>query len=191
MPAPQSPSGRPKRSTLHRLLGALRSFLHPQVWLHPLRLMHYWAYAHVLPRAKMQLGQGVRLAPNVSLRNGERITLGNGVQIGEYASLWAGRPSSGEGGFIRIGAGSTLGPRVFISAANYGLSAAQPVTEQAMVLRDVVIGADVWVGAGAILTAGVTVGDGAVVGAGAVVTKDVPAGAIVAGVPAKVIGQRS
>jgi UDP-2-acetamido-3-amino-2,3-dideoxy-glucuronate N-acetyltransferase len=44
------------------------------------------------------------------------------------------------------------------------------------------------VGSNATILAGVTVGEGALVGAGAVVTKDVPAYAIVAGVPAKIIG---
>jgi acetyltransferase-like isoleucine patch superfamily enzyme len=49
------------------------------------------------------------------------------------------------------------------------------------------IGNDVWIGARAIILDGVTIGDGAIVGAGAVVTKNVPAYAIVGGVPAKVL----
>lgn len=50
------------------------------------------------------------------------------------------------------------------------------------------IGDRVWVGTGAIVLKGVTIGDGAVVAAGAVVTSDVPARAIVAGIPAKQVG---
>jgi acetyltransferase-like isoleucine patch superfamily enzyme len=53
-----------------------------------------------------------------------------------------------------------------------------------------VIGNDVWIGANAVILRGVTIGDGAVVAAGAVVNKDVPAYAIVGGVPAKVIKYR-
>jgi acetyltransferase-like isoleucine patch superfamily enzyme len=49
---------------------------------------------------------------------------------------------------------------------------------------------DVWVGYGSILLTGIVVGRGAVVAAGAVVTKSVPPYAIVAGVPAKVVGYR-
>lgn len=52
----------------------------------------------------------------------------------------------------------------------------------------IVIGNDVFIGARAMILRGVTIGDGAVVGAGAVVTHDVPAGARVAGNPARIIG---
>jgi maltose O-acetyltransferase len=47
------------------------------------------------------------------------------------------------------------------------------------------IGSDVWIGGGAIILPGVTIGDGAVIGAGSVVTRDVGAGLIVAGNPAR------
>ena len=52
------------------------------------------------------------------------------------------------------------------------------------------IGKKAFIGTGAILLPGVTIGGGAIVGAGAVGTKDVPAGAVVAGVPARVIRQK-
>jgi acetyltransferase-like isoleucine patch superfamily enzyme len=56
---------------------------------------------------------------------------------------------------------------------------------------DVRIGNDVWFGARSMVMPGVTIGDGAVIGAAAIVTRNVPDGAIVAGTPAKVIGQRA
>ena len=55
----------------------------------------------------------------------------------------------------------------------------------------VVIGCNVWVGAHVTITKGVTIGDNAIIAAGAVVTRDIPAGAIAGGVPARVIGQVS
>lgn len=55
---------------------------------------------------------------------------------------------------------------------------------------DVLIGHDVWIGADALILSGVTVGDGAVIGARAVVSRDVPAYAVAAGNPARVVRHR-
>ena len=54
----------------------------------------------------------------------------------------------------------------------------------------VIIGNDVWIGSNVTIIAGIKIGDGAIIAAGAVVTKDIEPYAIVAGVPAKKIGQR-
>ncbi len=54
---------------------------------------------------------------------------------------------------------------------------------------DVVIGAHVWIGMNSLILKGVAVGDGAIIAAGSVVVRDVPAGCVVAGVPAKVVGR--
>jgi acetyltransferase-like isoleucine patch superfamily enzyme len=61
---------------------------------------------------------------------------------------------------------------------------------QGIYKRDVRVGNNVWIGYGAQILRGVSVGDNAIVGASAVVTKDVPANAVVAGAPARVIRMR-
>lgn len=175
-----------KRSLISRLGRAVGSLLDPGVILHPFRLMHYYGYSHVRQRRRLTLGRDVRIAPNVSFANAERIALGDQVQVGARSSLWAGKSTS----WIRVGDRTTFGPEVFVTAADYGLAAGQRITDQAMIERDIVIGTDCWIGARAILTAGIRIGDGAVIGAGSVVTKDVPAGAIAVGVPARVVRMR-
>ena len=174
------------RSLLSRLTRAVRSFLDPGVMIHPFRILHYYGYTHVKQRRLLTLGRDVRLAPNVSFANGERIALGDQVQVGARSSLWAGKTTS----WIRVGARTTFGPECFVTAADYGLAAGTRITDQEMVERDITIGEDCWIGTRAILTSGVTIGDGAVIGAGSVVTRDVPAGAIAVGVPAKVVRMR-
>lgn len=174
------------RTPLIRLGRLVASALNPQVWLHPFRMLHYYGYTHARERAKLTLGRDVRIAPNVSFAQGERISLGDQVQIGARCSLWAGRIA----GRITIGDRTTLGPDVFVTAADYGLAAGQRITDQPMVERDVTIGPDAWIGTKAVITAGVTLGEGCVIGAGSVVTRDVPAFAIAAGVPARVIRMR-
>lgn len=167
-----------------RLIGSL---LNVQVLIHPFRMLHYYGYSHVKPRQLLTLGRDVRLAPNTSFRNAERISLGDQVQLGEYGALWAGRSTS----WIKVGARTTFGPSCFVTAADYGLAAYTRITDQEVIERDVIIGEDCWIGTKTVITAGVTLGDGCVIGAGSVVTRDVPAGAIAAGVPARVIRMRS
>jgi len=85
---------------------------------------------------------------------------------------------------VTIGDRTQIGPAVQIYAADHPRDAE---TRRAGLEfgRPVRIGRDVWIGGGAILLPGVTIGDGAVIGAGSVVTRDVAAGATVAGNPAR------
>lgn len=87
--------------------------------------------------------------------------------------------------FVRVG------PNCYITDHDHGFRRGEVVCRQPMVSAPVFIGRDVWIGAGAAVLKGVTIGEGAVVAAGAVVTKDVPAWAIMGGVPARQIGARS
>jgi acetyltransferase-like isoleucine patch superfamily enzyme len=66
----------------------------------------------------------------------------------------------------------------------------EPIRRQGIYKRDVVVGSNVWIGYGACVLRGVTVGDNAIIGTNSVVTRDVPANAVVGGVPAKVLRMR-
>ena len=87
---------------------------------------------------------------------------------------------------MRIGNHVMLGPVVQIYTAAHPLEAGAR-NRGWEVAKPVVIEDGAWLGGGAILLPGVRVGRNAVVGAGAVVTRDVPANAVVAGNPARVI----
>ena len=87
---------------------------------------------------------------------------------------------------IVIGDDVKFGPAVQIYAAHHPLDAAAR-REGLESASPVSIGDNVWVGGAAVICPGVTVGDNAVIGAGSVVTRDVPAGAVVAGNPARVL----
>ena len=66
---------------------------------------------------------------------------------------------------------------------------ADPEKRANLIPAPIHIGNKVWLGANVTVLPGVTIGDGAIIAAGAVVTKDVPAGAVAAGVPARIIKQ--
>jgi len=169
-----------------RLRGTALTLLDPRSYAHAFRLIHFYGYSHVREKRRMTIGAGTNLAPNVSLRNGARISVGRASHIGEHCYLWAGDDT----GRIVIGDHVSLAPEVFITASDYQFKAGLTFREQPKRERDVTIGNDVWLGARVVVTAGVTIGDGCIVGAGAVVTRNLPPGSIAVGVPAKVVAQR-
>jgi acetyltransferase-like isoleucine patch superfamily enzyme len=118
--------------------------------------------------------------------NPKQIEIGNYVSFNRNVQLLA----QGDAKII-IEDYVMIGPDVCILTYRHGYSDVDvPMKMQRNSYGSVVIKEDVWIGAKAIVLAGVTINKGAIIGAGAVVTKDVPAYAIVAGVPAKVIKMR-
>ncbi len=114
------------------------------------------------------------------------VNTGADVRIENHVLINAGGYFSGEGGLL-IGEYTLIGPGVSILSAGHNFDdLSTPIQQQKLTYDRIVIGRDVWIGAGAIVLQGVTIGDGAVVASGALVTRDVPAGAVVAGHPARV-----
>jgi len=146
---------------------------------------------------------GKRLELQIAKRG--KVRFGRFVWVGDGTKI---RCHQGE---VVIGPKTVLGQECTISAYRRGRSGEQcgvadrarfidfdhgmveverPVRVQGIYMRDVEVGSNVWIGYGACVLRGARIGDNSVLGTYAVVTKDVPANAIVGGVPARVIRMR-
>lgn len=114
---------------------------------------------------------------------------GSSVRVGDRSQLGEGLRAEND---IEIGSDVVMGPDVVIMSSSHAYDRLDvPVNRQgALAKAPVSIGDDVWIGTRVIILPGVRIGDQAVVGAGSVVTRDVPARAVVCGVPARVIKMR-
>jgi acetyltransferase-like isoleucine patch superfamily enzyme len=121
--------------------------------------------------------ESVAVFPPFYSEFGKNLTLGEGVFINIGCRFQ-------DTGGITIGDGTLIGHGSTLTTLNH---ATDPDRRADMIPAPIVIGRKVWLGASVTVVPGVTIGDGAIVAAGAVVTKDVPANAIVGGVPAKLI----
>lgn len=163
---------------------------------------------HIVAGAQLILGDGVlldgfgqdgiRLGRNVTIgrgatlvstgvvaRPGVGISIGDQCGIGEYSYI------GGQGG-VAIGSHVLLGPNVRVFSENHRFDQAGVLLRlQGEVRAPVRIEDNCWIGSSSVILAGVQVGSGAVVAAGAVVTRDVPADALVAGVPARIVRRRT
>jgi maltose O-acetyltransferase len=128
-------------------------------------------------------GEGVVIRPPFHCDYGSYIRIGAGTFVNFGAVMLDVAP-------IDVGAACQLAPRVQLLTAGHpidpgprrlGWEFGHPIT----------LGDNVWLGGGAIVCPGVTIGDDTVVGAGAVVTRDLPAGVVAMGVPARVVREIS
>jgi acetyltransferase-like isoleucine patch superfamily enzyme len=147
------------------------------------------------------------IGPKVSLQTGA----GGRIELGRWSWLGHGTKLRCHEGVISIGAKTVLGQDCTISAYQHVsigrecviadrvmlidfdhgvVEVERPIRLQGIYKRDVRVGHNVWIGYGACVLRGVTIGDNAIVGTNAVVTRDVPANAVVAGVPARVMRMR-
>lgn len=135
-----------------------------------------------------QLGRPIRIGPRSTV--GAHAFLHGPLTIGADVSINARASLDGGAVGITIGDGCRIASGATIYAFDHQIAPDRFVRDQPVTSKGITLGVDVWVGANAGITDGVTIGDHAVIGMGAVVTSDVPAWAIVGGVPARVIGDR-
>ena len=177
-------------------------------WLNP---RGYIAPGTTIHHANLRLGTKIFIGEQVVIfqdKDGGPVELGNSVHL--YGDTYI---QTGEGGSVKIGAGTTVQPRCQFSAYkspiqigcdvqiapncafypyDHGFAPGELIREQPLRTKGgIIIEDDVWLGFGVIVLDGVRIGKGAVVGAGAVVTQDIPDGAIAFGVPARVVKMRS
>ena len=126
-----------------------------------------------------ECGDGVHIRPPFHLEYGTRVSIGAGTFF-NYDCLML------DVAAVTVGTDCQVASRVqFITATHpidpeprrIGWESAKPI----------VVGDNVWLSSGVIVCPGVTIGDHTVVGAGAVVTRDLPAGVVAMGVPARVV----
>ncbi|HYN91204.1 MAG TPA: acyltransferase [Thermoleophilaceae bacterium] len=158
-------------------------------------------------RSRLRLDGLAFVGPGCSLEVGKRGTL----ELGRWSWVGHGCKIRSHEGTVSIGAKSVLGQectissfqhvsigrecviadRVMLIDFDHGMvEVDRPIRLQGIYKRDVRVGNNVWIGYGACILRGVTVGDNAVIGTNSVVTRDVPANAVVAGVPARVLRMR-
>lgn len=124
-----------------------------------------------------------RIEPGAMIRDNVEIADHAVIMMGAIINIGA---KIGEGSMIDMGAilggRAEVGKRCHIGAGAVLAGVIEPPSADPVVIED-----DVLIGANAVVVEGVRIGQGAVVGAGSIVLNDVPAGAVVAGNPARII----
>ncbi|AFU97637.2 acyltransferase [Simiduia agarivorans] len=134
------------------------------------------------PGRTIQLGDSSFIAANCFLHG--PIQIGRSVSINQDCKLEGSRGGIVIGDYTRIAAGCAL------YAFNHGTSALDLISTQPITSKGITIGKDVWIGAHCGITDGVQIGDHAIIGMNSTVTRNVAPWSIMAGSPARKIGDR-
>jgi acetyltransferase-like isoleucine patch superfamily enzyme len=136
-------------------------------------------------RGQIRFGRFVWIGDGTKIRCHEgMVEIGEKTVIGQECTISAYQQ-------VRIGEQCVIADRAMFIDFDHGIvEVERPIRLQGIYKRDVEVGNNVWIGYGACILRGVRVGDNSVIGTNAVVTKDVPANAVVAGIPARIIRMR-
>ena len=136
-------------------------------------------------RGRLRFGRFVWIGDGTKIRCHEgEVIIGDKTVLGQECTISAYQ-------HVRIGEQCVIADRAMFIDFDHGMvDVERTIREQGIYKRDVNVGSNVWIGYGACILRGVQVGDNAVIGTNAVVTADVPANAVVGGIPAKVIRMR-
>src|SRR5881392_2002954 len=134
---------------------------------------------------KVRFGRFVWVGDGTKIRCHEgEVTIGDKTVLGQECTISAYQ-------HVRIGEQCVIADRAMFIDFDHGAAEVErPIRVQGIYKRDVDIGSNVWIGYGACILRGVRVGDNAVIGTNSVVTRDVPANAVVGGVPARILRMR-
>lgn len=173
-----------------------RGYISPKAIVHHVGLRtgaHVFIGDHVVIYRNDAGGGAVELGDRVHLHQDTIIETGQGgrVTIGAETHIQPRCQLSAYVGSITIGRQVQIAPYCAFYPYDHGIAPDETIFRQPLQTKGgIVIEDDVWLGVGAIILDGVCIGRGAVIAAGSVVTISVPAGAIAAGVPARIIGTR-
>jgi acetyltransferase-like isoleucine patch superfamily enzyme len=136
-------------------------------------------------RGRVDFGRFVWVGDGTKIRCHEgEVSIGAKTVLGQDCTISAYK-------LVRIGEQCVIADRAMFIDFDHGVvDVERPIRQQGIYKREVVVGSNCWIGYGACILRGVTIGDNAIVGTNSVVTRDVPANAVVGGVPAKVIRMR-
>lgn len=138
-------------------------------------------------RRKKQRLELLSLDKPVYIDNTAKFNFHERIKIGKYCRIGPNCHLDGEGG-INVGDGSIFGPKVSILSSSHNYQEGNLLPYGFIdVKRPVIIGKGCWLGWGVMVVPGVTIGNGSVIAMGSVVTKDIEAGVLAGGNPAKVI----
>jgi acetyltransferase-like isoleucine patch superfamily enzyme len=139
----------------------------------------------IAPRGTVRFGRFVWVGDGTKIRCHEgEVVIGAKTVIGQDCTFSAYQ-------HVRIGEQCVIADRAMFIDFDHGVvEVERPIRLQGIYKRDVDIGSNVWIGYGACILRGVRVGDNSIIGTNSVVTKDVPANAVVGGVPAKLLRMR-